>query len=188
MDWFLWLSKTNLEASFIYKYSLSFTNNELEHEDISYFDHEFLQSIGISIAKHRLHILNLARKDRTPSPLARVLVAIKKTRRCFSEYVRVWIPRGEESLRALVIVKGKERWKCQYTRFARKKGDLLKRKKKKKTLVMLSNGNKEERLLLTDGKTLCNRFDSFSNASVFDFDDDVEKIKWDLMFKNLKPT
>ncbi|VVA95890.1 unnamed protein product [Arabis nemorensis] len=209
MDWFSWLSRTNLEASLIYEYGLSFSQNELEYEDVVYFNHEFLQSIGISIAKHRLEILKLARRDRKPSPLtgrsiSRVLIAIRKTGKCFSEYVRAWIRREESSSsRALVIVpssSGNWRWR----------GSLLKRSKR---YVMPSNGNggfggggKEERLLLTNG-TPTSRFDSFSNSmvSVSDYglkeekncgdDDDgywgkdvEEEIKWDSMFQNLKPT
>ncbi|CAA7019974.1 unnamed protein product [Microthlaspi erraticum] len=202
MDWFSWLSRTNLEDSLIYEYGLSFSHNELEYEDITYFNHEFLQSMGISIAKHRLEILKLARRDRKPSPLtarsvSRVLIAIRKTGKCFSEYVRGWI-RREESSRALVLVpsgnSGKGRWR----------GALLKRNKRS---VMPNNGNgggfgKEERLLLTNGAPC--RFDSFSsNPMVLDYglkedkdcdaDDtssgkDVAEVKWDSMFQNLKPT
>ncbi|XP_010429943.1 PREDICTED: uncharacterized protein LOC104714324 [Camelina sativa] len=197
MDWFSWLSRTNLEASLIYEYGLSFSNNELEYEDIAYFNHEFLQSMGISIAKHRLEILKLARRDRKPSPLTarsifRVLTAIKKTGKCFSQYVRAWI-RREESSRALVVVpssSGNGRyWK----------GTLLKRKKRSAVMSSI-NGGKEERLLLTNGTPpplLPCRLHSFSNPKVSDFDDDdtywgnykdVEDIKWDSMFQNLKPT
>ncbi|KAL1198580.1 hypothetical protein V5N11_011232 [Cardamine amara subsp. amara] len=179
MDWFSWLSRTNLEASLIYEYGLSFSNNELESEDVAYFNHEFLQSMGISIAKHRLEILKLARRDRKPSPLtarsvSRVLIAIKKTGKCFSEYVRAWIRREESSSsRALVVVSsssGNGRWKS----------GLLKRNKR--SVIMPSNGNgKEERLLLTNGTPpYPYRLDSFSNSD--------EIINWDSMFQNLKPT
>ncbi|CAF2177482.1 unnamed protein product [Brassica napus] len=187
MDWFSWLSRTNLEDSLIYEYGLSFSHNELEYEDISYFNHEFLQSMGISIAKHRLEILKLARRDKKPSPLtarsiSRVLVAIRKTGKCFSEYVRAWI-RREESSRALVVVprsSGNGRWK----------GALMKRNKRS---VTPSSGLKEERLLLTNG-TPC-RLESFSSSTVLDYGlkeekgcDVEEEIKWDSMFQNLKPT
>ncbi|KAJ1440073.1 Sterile alpha motif/pointed domain superfamily [Sesbania bispinosa] len=63
MDWFSWLSRTSLEPSLIYEYGLAFARNELQLEDASYFNHEFLQSMGISIAKHRLEILKLAKKE-----------------------------------------------------------------------------------------------------------------------------
>ncbi|CAN7065840.1 unnamed protein product [Brassica oleracea var. botrytis] len=175
MDWFSWLSRTNLEDSLTYEYGLSFSHNELEYEDIAYFNHEFLQSMGISIAKHRLEILKLARRHTKPSrSISRVLIAIRKTGKCLSEYVRDMM-RREESSQALVVVKG--RWSNRNK----------------------SNG-KEERLLLTNG-TPC-RLDSFSSYTGFDHyssnDDDVycgkklqeEEviIKWDSMFQNLKPT
>ncbi|KAL6563149.1 hypothetical protein OROHE_005736 [Orobanche hederae] len=63
MDWFSWLSKTNLDPSLTYDYALAFAHNELESDDIRHFNHEFLQSMGISIAKHRLEILKLATKE-----------------------------------------------------------------------------------------------------------------------------
>ncbi|KAJ0231727.1 Sterile alpha motif domain-containing protein [Hirschfeldia incana] len=180
MDWFSWLSRTNLEDSLTYEYGLSFSRNELEYEDIAYFNHEFLQSMGISIAKHRLEILKLARRHSKPSrPIYRVLIAIRKTGKCLSEYVRAWTRREESSQLAHVVVKG--RWNK-------------------------SNGNgscgssKEERLLLTNGGTPC-RLDSFSSSKGFDhysFNSDYVYcgkklqeeviIKWDSMFQNLKPT
>ncbi|KAL6537636.1 hypothetical protein OROMI_026170 [Orobanche minor] len=63
MDWFSWLSKTNLDPSLTYEYAMAFAHNELESDDIRHFNHEFLQSMGISIAKHRLEILKLATKE-----------------------------------------------------------------------------------------------------------------------------
>ncbi|KAL1218415.1 hypothetical protein V5N11_016171 [Cardamine amara subsp. amara] len=201
--WFSWLSRTNLEPNLIHEYGLSFSQNELEHEDISYFNHEFLQSMGISIAKHRLEILKLARRDHKISPplasrsISRLVIAIKKTGKCFSDHVRAWI-RREESSRALVLAPKRTsnsigKWKG---------GGFLKRNKRS---VMPSNGNggfeKQERLLLTNG-TSC-RIDSFSSPMMvcdYSFKDDklliaqnsqdsyLEQIKWDSMFQNLKPT
>ncbi|CAG7869015.1 hypothetical protein BRARA_F01081 [Brassica rapa] len=202
MDWFSWLSRTNLEPCLIHEYSLSFSKNELEHEDIAYFNHEFLQSIGVSIAKHRLEILKLARRERKRSPLltsrsiSRVVVAIKKTSRCVSDHVRAWIRCEEESSRALVLVpkrsSGVGKWR----------GGFMKRSKRS---VMPSSANgggvhkQQEVLLLTNG-TPC-RIDSFSSPMVFDYsfreemvykensqDTYLEEIKWDSMFQNLKPT
>lgn len=63
MDWFSWLSRTSLEPSLIYEYGLAFARNELQLEDATHFNHEFLQSMGISVAKHRLEILKLAKKE-----------------------------------------------------------------------------------------------------------------------------
>ncbi|KAK9269453.1 hypothetical protein L1049_001227 [Liquidambar formosana] len=89
MDWFSWLSKTNLDPSLTYEYGLAFARNELKEEDITYFNHEFLQSMGISIAKHRLEILKLSRKEIRgwPRALSRLVLAINKTKRCLTKCV-----------------------------------------------------------------------------------------------------
>lgn len=61
MEWFSWLSQTPLEPSLVYNYGVLFACNELTLDDVVYFDHDLLLSMGVVIAKHRLHILNLAR-------------------------------------------------------------------------------------------------------------------------------
>ncbi|KAH7546284.1 uncharacterized protein LOC107415710 [Ziziphus jujuba] len=88
MDWFSWLSKTTLDTSHIYEYGLVFARNELQFDDITYFNHEFLQSMGISVAKHRLEILKLARKENggTTKSLSRLIWAISKTRKSLVKY------------------------------------------------------------------------------------------------------
>ncbi|MFQ6621082.1 hypothetical protein Gotur_002471 [Gossypium turneri] len=193
MDWFSWLSKTGLDPSLVYEYALAFSHNELEEEDIVYFNHEFLQSMGISIAKHRLEILKLARKERgvTPRPVSRLLLAIKRTKRSLGKYIRTWVRRQEHS--ALVVVNPRSR-----SGYANKwKGAMLKRNKK---LMVGTQG----RLLLTNGTPLLvsgtARVESFSSPMVFDYqkekmdgeDEDgstaVEDIRWDTMFQDLKPT
>lgn len=194
MDWFSWLSKTNLDPSLVYKFSLVFAHNELEKEDIVYFNHEFLQSMGICIAKHRLEILKLARKEKGkfPRPMSRLLIAIKRTKKCLAKYIQTWT-RCEQS--ALVVVP-----RPYYgTRY---KGAILKRNKK---LMM----GKQERLLITNGSPMlisAPRVESFSSPLVYDLhkeekfmkkdDDDndgywstaVEEIRWDTLFQDLKPT
>lgn len=85
MDWFSWLSKTSLDTSLVYEYGVVFARNELQLEDISYFNHEFLQSMGISVAKHRLEILKLAKKEQ-PKSLSRLILAISKTGKRLSKY------------------------------------------------------------------------------------------------------
>ncbi|MBA0580080.1 uncharacterized protein LOC105777459 [Gossypium raimondii] len=195
MDWFSWFSKTGLAPSLVYEYALAFSHNELEEEDIVYFNHEFLQSMGISIAKHRLEILKLARKERgvTPRPVSRLLLAIKRTKRSLGKYIRTWVRRQEHS--ALVVVNPRSR-----SGYANKwKGAMLKRNKK---LMVGTQG----RLLLTNGTPLLvsgtARVESFSSPMVFDYqkekmdgeDEDgywstaVEDIRWDTMFQDLKPT
>lgn len=198
MDWFSWLSKTGLEPSLVYEYGLAFAHNELEEEDIIYFNHEFLQSMGISIAKHRLEILKLARKEKAgtgPRPMSRLLVAIRRTKRCLANYVRTWIRREDQS--ALVVVPRPAGYGTRW------KGAMLKRNKRLMTATA-----KQGRLLLTNGSpTVASRgparVDSYSSPVVYDLrkeekrdsgDDDgywlngVEEIRWDTLFQDLKPT
>ncbi|KAL2482740.1 Sterile alpha motif (SAM) domain-containing protein [Forsythia ovata] len=92
MDWYSWLSKTNLHPTLVYEYGLLFTQNQLQEEDLVYFNHEFLQSIGICVAKHRLDILKLARKELKGSStgFSRLILAINKTKRLFSKNIGKW--------------------------------------------------------------------------------------------------
>ncbi|KAI5320751.1 hypothetical protein L3X38_040459 [Prunus dulcis] len=104
MDWFSWLSKTGLDPSLIYEYGLAFSRNELQFEDVSYFDHEFLQSMGISVAKHRLEILKLAKKERSglgghPRSLSTLSWALIRTKKCFSKYFNKWVFHEDLSLK-----------------------------------------------------------------------------------------
>ncbi|KAF8389157.1 hypothetical protein HHK36_025850 [Tetracentron sinense] len=186
MDWFSWLSKTGLDPSLVYEYGLTFAHNELEEEDIAYFNHEFLQSMGISIAKHRLEIIKLARKEigGSPNTVSRFLMAIKRTKKCVTKYILTWV-RREES--ALVVVP-------RPSHGARSRGAMLKRNKR---VTMLKQG----KLMLTNGSPTVSRTPSRIVASpmLYDFhnekelDDDaywsgVEEIRWDTMFQDLKPT
>ncbi|PNY06807.1 sterile alpha motif domain-containing protein [Trifolium pratense] len=211
MDWFSWLSKTNLEPSLVYDYGLIFAQNELEEEDMNYFNHEFLQSMGISIAKHRLEILKLAKKDKRKSlhPVAKFVSAIKRTKKSLASYVRT-LTHTEES--ALVVMPTR-----QGDGFGRRwKSAMMKRNKKfvvaKKEKMFLTNGNSSMPSVVVPA--LSGDLDGFSSPVVYHFqkeqkmdgddggrrkdndddDDDngywsaaVEEIKWDTMFKDLKP-
>ncbi|XP_071737191.1 uncharacterized protein [Rutidosis leptorrhynchoides] len=106
MDWYSWLSKTNLDPYLVYEYGRTFTLNELQRGDTSYFNHEFLQSMGVSVAKHRLEILSLARKNiggRPKNGFSKIVSAIAKTRilltkkfgKCVSNKRSVHIPRPD---------------------------------------------------------------------------------------------
>lgn len=77
MDWYAWLSAARLDQAVAYEYALVFSRNELEADDLAYFDHEFLHSMGVSVAKHRLEILKLARRSRRRAPV----VAPRRRRR-----------------------------------------------------------------------------------------------------------
>ncbi|KAK4369255.1 hypothetical protein RND71_013047 [Anisodus tanguticus] len=90
MDWYSWLSKTSLDQTLTHEYGLVFSINELQKEDLMYFNHEFLQSMGIMVAKHRLEILKLARKEggtttSSSNGLSRLVLAINKTKKLLAK-------------------------------------------------------------------------------------------------------
>lgn len=64
LDWYSWLQRAGIQPPYTSEYALLFSENDLQEEDITEFSHDFLQSIGISNAKHRLKIIRLARKER----------------------------------------------------------------------------------------------------------------------------
>ncbi|ONK60132.1 uncharacterized protein A4U43_C08F14650 [Asparagus officinalis] len=184
MDWYSWLSQSGLEPSLVYDYSLLFSHNELEEEDIVYFNHEFLQSMGISIAKHRLEILKLSKKFNRKLPhqsVVRLLSAVNRTKKCLVRYFNTKIVSRDRS--AIVIVPktppssssdGGGRWK----------GGMLKRNMR---VVML----KKDRLLITDGKPGTNPASpmvAVGGKGGGDGGGDGEEIRWDSMFQDLKPT
>ncbi|KAG1363243.1 hypothetical protein COCNU_11G000700 [Cocos nucifera] len=190
MDWYSWLSKSNLEHGLTYNYSLIFSHNELEEEDIIHFNHELLQSMGISIAKHRLEILKLAKKSKakSPWPVAGLFAAIDKTKKCVAKYIHSLVHRDNS---AIVVVPrpsyGGARWK----------GAMLKRSKR---LVQMKQG----RLMLTEagvkvaGKNSAsygtrptaynNRRSEKSGVGYGFWRSGMEEIRWDSMFQDLKPT
>lgn len=198
MDWFSWLSKTGLEPSLVYEYGLALAHNELEEEDITYFNHEFLQSMGISIAKHRLEILKLAEKEMgpRPRPMSRLLALLKKTRRSFAQRIHAWIHRNDSALIVVPTRAYSKRWR----------GALLKRNKK---LMLLKQ---QGRLMLTDGSVMVagpppppplaatgdspmgydvNRENDTGNEKGEEDEcwlTGVEEIRWASMFQDLKPT
>ncbi|KAE8682744.1 Major facilitator superfamily protein isoform 1 [Hibiscus syriacus] len=119
MDWYSWMSKTGLEPSLVYEYSLAFSRNELEKEDLAYFNHEFLQSMGISVAKHRLEILKLARKEtgEAPNSLTKLILAINKsTRKCFNKYVNKSVHHENNTIKPLPeSVPHQDQWRVALT-------------------------------------------------------------------------
>ncbi|KAF5731947.1 hypothetical protein HS088_TW18G00634 [Tripterygium wilfordii] len=89
VDWFSWLSKTTLEPPLVYEYGLAFARDELESEDLPYFNHEFLHSMGISVAEHRLEILKLAKKEIGPGRivgLSKLVWAMNMTKKCINRW------------------------------------------------------------------------------------------------------
>nr|GMD35561.1 Protein transport protein [Ipomoea batatas] len=153
MDWFSWLSKTTLDPTLVYEYGLTFVQNQLEEDDIAYFNHEFLQSMGISVAKHRLEILKLAKKQTTTTkgaplpPATRFLRAIKRTKRCVSKYIPRnwnwnWIGCEEAGGLALVPFRTTQRRSLRW----RSSSGMLRRNN-----VKMEAKQKQGTLLLTNG-------------------------------------
>ncbi|WOL00509.1 hypothetical protein Cni_G09222 [Canna indica] len=98
MDWYSWLSKTKLEPELVYHYSLILSSNELDDDDIPLFNHDLLRSMGISVAKHRLHILELASRNNKFSFIskAKSFVAWYVTKHNASAAAIVVVPRPYE--------------------------------------------------------------------------------------------
>ncbi|KAH0762880.1 hypothetical protein MTR67_015333 [Solanum verrucosum] len=210
MDWFSWLSKTSLDPSLLYDYAIIFAHNQLDQDDIEYFNHEFLQSMGISIAKHRLEILKLATKEKgrrsSRKHIFWLVVAIRQAKQHFTKSFSTWTRRSDSS--ALLPLRNcSSRWKAS----------MLKRKKKltaakqerpvmqsinattnQGRLMMLTNGSPN---LMIDSSDAWISSPSSSTAEDFRDDEDmdgvdggnwptvaIEEIKWDAMFQDLKPT
>lgn len=218
MDWITWLSKTELNPALVHKYGLAFTRNELEEDDLSYFDHELLHSMGISIAKHRLEILKLVHKHRHRHPcrrwahrlnlpLQRLLLAIKiSTERGVEKYINSWVHNDKkysssQPSTALLIVH-----KDNFSRPSNGcHGTLLKRKKTTAAVMTTGNsGHAGARFLLTNGSsTPAKTVNSFSgNPSVYASSGKEEEeaeegywlagveemIRWESLFQDLQPT
>ncbi|KAJ3698982.1 hypothetical protein LUZ61_002687 [Rhynchospora tenuis] len=172
MDWYSWLSKTTLDPTLVYEYSLLFTHNELEAGDIKHFNHEFLKSMGITIAKHRLEILKLAKKDRIISvlPIANFFTSIRKTKKCLTNYAHCM---GQKDCAAIVVVPRpcyeSRRWRA---------ATMLKRNKR----IGLFENNRPMITLGGTGGTspLVKEYNDKSGAEL--------EMRWVTMFQGLKPT
>ncbi|GAB2269511.1 hypothetical protein Dimus_004428 [Dionaea muscipula] len=161
MDWFSWLSKTGLKPSLVYEYGSVFAQNELEQEDIPYLNHEFLQTMGISIAKHRLEILKLAKRDISRAggginPMSKLIVVIKRTRKSLAKRIGSWVRREDQDQdqdqdqdrSALVVVpKVSSASRTHSSRW--KRSMVMKMKQKNKSSCLLVN--EEKKLMLTNG-------------------------------------
>ncbi|WOK91612.1 hypothetical protein Cni_G00303 [Canna indica] len=187
MDWYSWLSKSGLDPVLVYEYSILFSDNELEEDDTNHFDHEFLQSMGIAIAKHRLEILKLAKKHKSkppPRPVARLLAVIERTKKSVTSWrARSFINRDNSAV-AVVARHGETG-----VRVASRGAAMLRRNKK---LLQIKQGG----LLLTDGRAGVTVASSPARTSrggspvrrYKDGENSAEKIRWDSMFQDLKPT
>ncbi|KAE8669062.1 Detected protein of confused Function [Hibiscus syriacus] len=119
MDWYSWLSRTALDPSLIRDYGLAFSRNHLQREDLAQFNHQFLQSMGVSVAKHRLEILKLARKevDQPSNSQSKLILAINKTRKCFNRCVNKLVHHQHYAIESLPEpVRYRDQWRGVLTR------------------------------------------------------------------------
>ncbi|CAL9155464.1 uncharacterized protein LOC135680299 [Musa acuminata AAA Group] len=171
-----WLLQTNLDPDLVCEYSLLLASNELEEDDVAHFDHEFLQSMGISIAKHRLEMLKLAKRGKTKSssrPVSLLLVAVTKTKNCIARYFRSFI---NHDASPIVVVP-----RSSFFDGGGPKSDMLKRNKRmsrikqgRVTLYMAPQA-----MAYKESKD--RKEDSYRGRS-------GEETRWESMFQDLKPT
>ena len=177
MDWFSWLSKTTLDPSLVGEYASLFVQNELEESDITHFNHELLQSMGISIAKHRLLILKLARKHHHRHhhrAISRFLLPLSHTKRSLARCVRALLHWED---RALVVVPAADPARsCRYSSMWKRTAVMSGKNRK---LMMLTDGS--DHSLVASAKKAETPKRSSSPVA-------VEEIRWDAMFQDLKPT
>ncbi|XP_010533107.1 PREDICTED: uncharacterized protein LOC104808949 isoform X2 [Tarenaya hassleriana] len=110
MDWFSWMSKTDLDPTLSYEYGLIFARNKLRREDIPFFDHKFLRRLGINVAKHRLEILKLSQRESIgsgdgscrPPATAKLVSAVKRTTSSVAKRLGKWLfPGGSAVVKPL---------------------------------------------------------------------------------------
>lgn len=199
MDWFSWLAETNLDPSLVYTYGMTLADNELEEEDIPYLNHELLRSMGISIAKHRLEIIKVAKKECSSRggpawSLRRLMGELRKTKDRFVKRFRAWSTNCSGESSALVTVPRKEvimgscRWRDAMVRTNTR-------------LMLLTQGR---RLPISDIENITTTsappdFDHLQVEDTVDSDDhirryrytskvEVEQMRWASLFQDLKPT
>ncbi|XP_073057126.1 uncharacterized protein [Primulina eburnea] len=216
MDWFDWLSKTSLDPSHVYDYAVIFTYNELEEDDMLYFNHEFLQSMGIAVAKHRLEILKVARKEKGGKiihPMLWIILAIKKTKNYVFKKVEALTHRNDSSLSLVKVRNNSLRWKVsmlqrnkrflragmEETRPTRERNESHKIGFGQKILMlgykdMHETDHESSSSIRTPSSTAETKVNSsFSSTLGQSVDGDywsscMEESKWDSMFTDLKPT
>lgn len=194
MDWHAWLSAARLEPALVYEYALVFARNELEADDVAYFDHEFLHSMGVSVAKHRLEILKLARLGRgrgrgrfpassSPASLSRLLPAVERVAR----YVVSLVHREESS--ALVLVPSQQQPDVPCSNSKRGGNKALKRTKSKPKGAAAASPKATRATVLAiggRGAAMVHAIKDVEKGGGHG-DDGEEMVRWDRLFHDLKP-
>jgi hypothetical protein len=199
MEWHSWLSRAGLAPSLTYEYGLLFAQNELEPGDAAHFDHDLLKSMGIAVAKHRLEILKLAKKQGGDGGSAAARLA-RGARRCLARCVRRLAggTRRRPGASSVTVVP-----RICIGDDAVRVGAVQKRSAAKKMVLMITDGRAggggdgaprgAARLSTASSQKaplMCEDDEAEDSG-----DDDQEErssqdgeIRWDSMFQNLKPT
>jgi hypothetical protein len=197
MEWYSWLSRAGLAPSLTYEYGLLFTQNELEPGDAAHFDHDLLKSMGIAVAKHRLEILKLAKKqaavegDRNDGASAAARLA-RGARRCLARCVRRLAGGARLDASSVTVVpricSGDE---------AVRVGAVQKRSAAKKMVLMITDGGcglrggdggAARRLSTASSQKASLMFQEDGSHEDEEERSSQEEIRWDSMFQDLKPT
>jgi hypothetical protein len=207
MEWYSWLSRAGLAPSLTYEYGLLFTQNELEPSDAAHFDHDLLKSMGIAVAKHRLEILKLAKKqaavegDRNDGASAAARLA-RGARRCLARCVRRLAGGARLDASSVTVVpricSGDE---------AVRVGAVQKRSAAKKMVLMITDGGcglrggdsatravgAARQLSTASSQKASLMFQDCYEDEDGSQDEEEERssqdeIRWDSMFQDLKPT
>ncbi|KAL6603761.1 hypothetical protein ACP70R_044122 [Stipagrostis hirtigluma subsp. patula] len=215
MEWYSWLSRTGLAPSLTYEYGQLFSRNELEPGDAAHFDHDLLKSMGIAVAKHRLEILKLAKKQQAAaaeatrddgagedaSAAARLA---RRARKCLARCARRLAGggggggtrrRGASSVTVVPRI-------CSGDDAVRVGAVVQRRSSAKKMVLMITDGRVGDGVARGGGARLSASSQKaslmFQDCYEYDEDEDEgdggdgngddEEIKWDSMFQDLKPT
>lgn len=194
MDWFAWLANTNLEPSLVYTYGVTLSDNELEEEDIPYLDHELLQSMGISVAKHRLEIVKVAKEEcssrgRPAWSLRRLLAELRKSKYRLLKRFRAVSTDCSGGSSALVTVPRKEfsmgscRWRDA---MVRTNARVMSLKQGRRLPITATSMPADFDHLQVEGKVdsddHCRRYHRYTSKV------EVERTRWASLFRDLNPT
>jgi len=176
MDWHAWLSGAPLEPALAYEYAMAFARNELDAGDVAFLDHELLLSMGISVAKHRLEILKLAWRDRRGSRRSLARRLLGRVARCVRSLAR----RGEGGSTALVLVPSQ-----QQPDDGRSPGAGVAAARQQRRGKALRRAASEPKGYAP--KAAIGGRAAAAVHAVGDVENGDEMVRWDRLFKDLKP-
>ncbi|KAF8651350.1 hypothetical protein HU200_063606 [Digitaria exilis] len=188
MDWHAWLSGARLEPALVYEYALVLARNELEADDVAFFDHDLLHSMGISVAKHRLEILKLASRHRArhaPPPLGRRSLLGRLAR-----FLRSLVRHRDEGLSSAIVLVPTHHHHHHAQGCPAATASVLPRQQQRRGNKALRRATSEPKGSTTHKVAFGGRAASAVHA-VGDVEDadggSDEMVRWDRLFRDLKP-